>query len=106
MAALDPVISTRTYFTNDAVPFSNHQMDMPGLGELASATFGIVTSRRKYRLLAPVVAGIDAAIGYSQPIANDAIPVSNHPMKMTGSSHVMTGSNRCVGTSTARAVGR
>jgi len=35
--------------------------------------------------LAPVMAGLDPAIGYPQPIANDAIPVSNHPMQMTGS---------------------
>ena len=32
--------------------------------------------------LAPVLAGIDAAIGYPQPITNDATPISNHPMKM------------------------
>jgi hypothetical protein len=40
--------------------------------------------------------GLDPAIGYPQPIANDAIPISNHPVKMTGSSPVMTGSDRCV----------
>jgi hypothetical protein len=43
-----------------------------------------------------VMAGLDPAIGYPQPIANDAIPVSNHPMKMTGSSPVMTGLDHCV----------
>ena len=47
--------------------------------------------------LAPhVMAGLDPAIGYPQQIANDAIPVSNHPMTMTGSSPVMTGLDRCV----------
>ena len=30
--------------------------------------------------------GPDPAIGYPLQIANDAIPVSNHPMEMTGSS--------------------
>ena len=40
--------------------------------------------------------GLDPAIGYPHQIANDAIPVSNHPMTMTGSSPVMTGSDRCV----------
>ena len=54
------------------------------------------TRRRKYRLSTPVLAGLDPAIGYPQPIANDAIPISNHPMKMTGSSPVMTGSDHCV----------
>jgi hypothetical protein len=44
------------------------------------------TSRRKYQLSTRVLAGLDPAIGYPQPIANDAIPISNHPMKMTGSS--------------------
>ena len=29
--------------------------------------------------------GLDPAIGHPHQIANDAIPVSNHPMKMTGS---------------------
>ena len=42
------------------------------------------------------MAGLDPAIGYPQQIANDAIPVSNHPMTMTGSSPVMTGLDRCV----------
>jgi hypothetical protein len=36
------------------------------------------------------MAGLDPAIGYPQPIANAAIPTSNHPMRMTGSSPVMT----------------
>jgi hypothetical protein len=40
--------------------------------------------------------GLDPAIGYPQPIANDAIPISNHPMKMKGSSPVMTGLDHCV----------
>jgi hypothetical protein len=40
----------------------------------------------KIPTLTPVLAGLDPAIGYPQPIANDAIPISNHPMKMTGSS--------------------
>ncbi len=44
--------------------------------------------------LAPM--GLDPGIGYPQPIANDAMPVSNHPMKMTGSSPVMTGLDHCV----------
>jgi hypothetical protein len=43
------------------------------------------TGRRKYRLSTPVLAGLDPAIGYPHPIANDAIPISNHPMKMTAS---------------------
>jgi hypothetical protein len=60
------------------------------------------TSRRKYRHSTPVLAGLDPAIGYPQPIANDAIPISNHPKKMTGlilgssPRTVMTGSDRCV----------
>jgi hypothetical protein len=44
----------------------------------------------------PDSSGLDPAIGYPQQIANDAIPVSNHPMKMTGSSSVMTTWDRCV----------
>ena len=40
--------------------------------------------------------GLDPAIGYPHQFANDAIPVSNHPMEMTGSSPVMTGLDRCV----------
>jgi len=32
------------------------------------------------------MAGLDPAIGYPHQIANDAIPVSNHPMEMAGSS--------------------
>ncbi len=39
--------------------------------------------------------GLDPAIGYPSQIANDAIPVSNHPMEMSGSSPVMTGPYRC-----------
>ena len=42
------------------------------------------------------MAGLDPAIGYPHQIANDAIPVSNHPMEMTGSSPVMTMLGRCV----------
>jgi hypothetical protein len=42
------------------------------------------------------MAGLDPAIGYPHQFANDAIPVSNHSMKMTGSSPVMTGLDRCV----------
>jgi len=30
------------------------------------------------------MAGLDPAIGYPHQIANDAIPVSNHPMEMAG----------------------
>jgi hypothetical protein len=40
--------------------------------------------------------GLDPAIGYPSQIANDAIQISNHPMKMTGSSPVMTGLDRCL----------
>jgi hypothetical protein len=40
--------------------------------------------------------GLDPAIGYPGQIANDAIPVSNHPMEMTGSSPLMTRPDRCV----------
>jgi hypothetical protein len=54
------------------------------------------TRGRKCRLLIPVIVGLDRAIGYTQPIANDAIPINNHPMKMTVSSPVMTGSDHCV----------
>src|SRR5580704_12486693 len=32
------------------------------------------------------MAGLDPAIGYPHQIANAAIPVSNHPMQMAGSS--------------------
>jgi hypothetical protein len=42
------------------------------------------------------MAGLDPAIGHPHQIANDAIPVSNHPMEMTGSSQVMTGWDRWV----------
>ncbi len=38
---------------------------------------------------------INPAIGHPHQIANDAIPVSNHPMKMTGSSPVMTALEHC-----------
>ena len=40
--------------------------------------------------------GLDPAISYPHQFANDAIPVSNHPLEMTGSSHVMTALDRCV----------
>jgi hypothetical protein len=43
-----------------------------------------------------VMAGLDPAIGYPHQIANDAIPVSNHPMEMAGSSPAMTWADRCV----------
>jgi hypothetical protein len=49
-----------------------------------------------YRLSTPVMAvlgldpRIDPAISHPPQIANDAIPVSNHPTKMIGSSPVMT----------------
>ncbi len=36
--------------------------------------------------------GLDPAIGYPYQIANDAIPVSNHPMEMTGQARL----DRCV----------
>jgi hypothetical protein len=42
------------------------------------------------------MAGLDPAIGRPQPIANDAISISNQPMKMTGSGPVMTGLDHCV----------
>jgi hypothetical protein len=42
------------------------------------------------------MAGLDPAIGHPHQFANDAIPVNNHPMKMTGSSPVMTTLDRCV----------
>ena len=42
------------------------------------------------------MAGLDPAIGYPHQIANDAIPVSNHPMEMAGSSPAMTWLDRCV----------
>jgi hypothetical protein len=43
------------------------------------------------RLRCPhVMAGLDPAISYPHQIANDAVPVSDHPMEMTGSSHVIT----------------
>jgi hypothetical protein len=34
--------------------------------------------------------GLDPAIGYPHQIANDAIPVSNRPMEVAGSSPAMT----------------
>jgi hypothetical protein len=43
-----------------------------------------------------VMDGLDPAIGYLSQIANDAIPVGNHPMEMTRSSPVMTRLDRCV----------
>ena len=57
------------------------------------------TRRRKYRLSTAVIAGLDPAIGYPPQFSNDAVPVSNHPMEMTGSSRsspVMTPLDRCV----------
>ena len=36
------------------------------------------------------MAGLDPAIGYPHQFANDAIPVSNHPMEMAGSNPAMT----------------
>jgi hypothetical protein len=48
-----------------------------------------------------VMDGLDPAIGYPGQIANDAIPVSSHPMEMTGlilgsgTRTVMTGLDRC-----------
>jgi hypothetical protein len=51
----------------------------------------------KIPTLTPVLAGLDPAIGYPQPIANGAIPISNQPMTMTGSGPVMTWLDRCVG---------
>ena len=42
------------------------------------------------------MAGLDPAIGYPHQIANDAIPVSNHPMEMAGSSPAMTSLDRCM----------
>ena len=42
------------------------------------------------------MAGLDPAIGYPHQFANDAIPVSNHPMEMAGSSPAMTWLDRCV----------
>ena len=49
------------------------------------------------------MAGLDPAISHPHQIANDAIPVSNHPMEMTGSSQVMTGWIVACSTSTASA---
>ena len=49
-----------------------------------------------------VMAGLDPAISYPHQFTNDAIPVGNHPMKMTGlilgsgPSPVMTGLDRRV----------
>ena len=40
------------------------------------------------------MAGLDPAIGYPHQIANDAIPVSNHPMEMAGSSQAKPGQCR------------
>jgi hypothetical protein len=42
------------------------------------------------------MAGLDPTIGHPHQIAIDAIRVSNHPIKMTGSSPVMTRLDRCV----------
>jgi hypothetical protein len=40
--------------------------------------------------------GLDPAIGYPWQIVNDAIPVNNHPMEMTGPGHDRVGSLRAV----------
>jgi hypothetical protein len=40
--------------------------------------------------------GRDPAIGYPHQFANDAIPVSNHPMEMAGRAPTMTWLDRCV----------
>jgi hypothetical protein len=49
------------------------------------------------------MAGLDPAIGYPHQLANDAIPVTNHPMEMgrVKSSHDVV----ACGTSTIRATG-
>jgi hypothetical protein len=64
-------------------------------GPIVSHRTATNARRRKYRLSTPVLAGLDPgldpAIGYPQPIANDAIPISNHPMRMTGGRSQLTG---------------
>ena len=49
------------------------------------------TPPRRWRFH-PVMAvlGLDPAIGYPHQFANDAIPVSNHPMEMAGPTPAMT----------------
>ena len=42
------------------------------------------------------MAGLDPAIGYLHQFANDAIPVSNHPMEMAGASPAIMWLDRCV----------
>ena len=41
------------------------------------------------------MAGLDPAIGYPHQFANDAIPLSNHPMQMAWVNLAMTGLDRC-----------
>jgi hypothetical protein len=53
------------------------------------------TNRCSNRLSISVMDGLDPAIGYPSQIANDAIQISNHPMKMTGSSPGLTRLDRC-----------
>jgi hypothetical protein len=40
---------------------------------------------------------LSLTISYPSQNSNDAIPVSDHPMEMAGSSPVMTGLDRCAG---------
>jgi hypothetical protein len=58
---------------------------LPKLGDVDSqaAAYELMKMRQNCITLGPS--------GYPQQIANDALPVSNHPMEMTGSSPVMTG---------------
>jgi hypothetical protein len=38
---INPVISTRTHFTNDAIPLGNHPMEMAGLRRVAPDHDGV-----------------------------------------------------------------
>ena len=51
------------------------------LSFFSKPSFRFNTSRRWNQLSISVMVGLDPAIGYPKPIANDAIPISNHPME-------------------------
>ncbi len=134
MAGLDPAIGHPHQIANDAIPVSNHPMEMIGsspfitgwIGASSTSTASAAGQPPRHRQQGagralrrptaegventdsrpPVMAGLDPAIGYPHQIANDAIPVSNHPMEMTGSSPFITGWLGASSTSTASAAGQ
>src|ERR1700722_13683417 len=56
------------------------------LHDTTSKTYACNQLKRRAIFRCVNLVGLDPAIGYPHQIANDAIPVSNHPMEMAGSS--------------------